>query len=405
MKRSVLRRLKWSMMSFGVVMGIIFPFYAAIFVNFKEGLLLYFIAGALMAGITVGVANHFMVKIILLPHIRKIKHLTAALTTSLDISDISVESYDEIGDIINSLSKDASAVQGLISQVTEQSSATSEIIRSLNSFVHELNSVTKESTDSSRILSNSLKQVNSNSASNYNQLENIAKSSATMDDSFESLKKSFKKINSSCASENSMVTGVTEDAENVSLIMNEFKSSADGINSIASDIHSITKETAILSVNAAVEAANAGVHGKGFSIVAREMRELANRSEKGARKIELIATVMNERVANLSSKLNLELETLKNIKNVSQDILETVVQESDSIDAADKLSKGVNISVESVKNISKESNQEIDIISKNIEKLSSKLEANSLNVSNALNDITKLSELSKQMENHLSKFE
>lgn len=49
------------MMGFGIAMGLVFPVYAHFFVHWKEGLLLFFVAGAILAGITVGVFNYWLV--------------------------------------------------------------------------------------------------------------------------------------------------------------------------------------------------------------------------------------------------------------------------------------------------------------------------------------------------------
>ena len=52
------------MLSFGILMGFVFPVYARFFVEWKPGMLGYFVAGCIAAGITVGVVSFLFVKVI-----------------------------------------------------------------------------------------------------------------------------------------------------------------------------------------------------------------------------------------------------------------------------------------------------------------------------------------------------
>lgn len=60
---SILHRLRLTMFAFGIAMGIVFPIYAHFFVIWKPGMFPFFAAGAVMAGLTVGLFNYAMVTI------------------------------------------------------------------------------------------------------------------------------------------------------------------------------------------------------------------------------------------------------------------------------------------------------------------------------------------------------
>ena len=57
---------------FGVVMGIIFPFYARFFTNYKEGMELFFEIGSISSGLMVGVINYFLVRVIVYKQIDRV---------------------------------------------------------------------------------------------------------------------------------------------------------------------------------------------------------------------------------------------------------------------------------------------------------------------------------------------
>ncbi|MFX1803128.1 methyl-accepting chemotaxis protein [Paraburkholderia sp. A3BS-1L] len=83
--------------------------------------------------------------------------------------------------------------------------------------------------------------------------------------------------------------------------MNEINESAKSIADIIGVIEGIAFQTNILALNAAVEAARAGEEGRGFSVVAGEVRNLAQRSAAAAREIKALITDSVARVANGST--------------------------------------------------------------------------------------------------------
>ena len=80
----------------------------------------------------------------------------------------------------------------------------------------------------------------------------------------------------------------------------EKSKSVDQINTLTSELLSISQQTRLIALNASVEAANAGSAGKGFGVVAREVRDLANSSQEAANRIQAINNVVTSAVYNLS---------------------------------------------------------------------------------------------------------
>lgn len=80
----------------------------------------------------------------------------------------------------------------------------------------------------------------------------------------------------------------------------EKSKSVNQIKTLTGEMLAIAQQTRLISLNASVEAANAGTAGKGFAMVAREIRELSNSSQETANRIQEINTVVTTAVSNLS---------------------------------------------------------------------------------------------------------
>ena len=287
---SILKKLKYSFLGFGLAMGIVFPFYANFFVDWKEGMLPWFTLGCIVAGITIGIVNHRLLEYLLIRKLRQVAVAAERIRKGDLREGCGIRSNDTIGEITEGFDGMANGLRSTLREVAQSSDAVDASSREIRTSMQALGNSMAEFRQNSHEIINVINGM-ADAAQSILDLSDAAGNSATSADNL--VKNGVSEVK---ATEHAI--SVLDDASRkISANAESLKSSSKEVETAVSVIRAIAEQTNLLALNAAIEAARAGEQGRGFAVVADEVRKLSEQAAQATARIDEVLKHVNENVA------------------------------------------------------------------------------------------------------------
>jgi methyl-accepting chemotaxis protein len=303
---------------------------------------------------------------------------------------IPIQSKDEIG-------QTAEKINGFIAKVRETVAAAINAGSENASVSNELSStatqVGKRAEDTSVIVSDATQM-------SIRVKEELAGSLEEAKRSKEEIEQAHQKLTGAKKSILKMASDVHSGAQNeieLARRIEQLSQDAEQVKNVLEIIADIAEQTNLLALNAAIEAARAGEHGRGFAVVADEVRKLAERTQKSLVEINATINVIVQAIADTSEQMNQNSKKMESLASMANDA------EKEIADTADIMDKATDSGERTVNDFF-ETGKKIDAIVKKVEEINTITADNTRSIEEIASAAEHLSQMTENLNQTLSKF-
>lgn len=335
------------------------------------------------------VATVLIQRLIVVP-LNSVRESLSGLAEGELLASCHYESKDEIGSIAESaralqkfLRDNVETMQATASSLSAASSHMASMSEQLSTQAHNQMNATDQVSTAVQEMSHSAEEV----ARNSQETSEVTQSTT------EKTLSSAKTADSARQSATTLVTDLTTSAEDI----RELADNASNVSSVLDVIRGIAEQTNLLALNAAIEAARAGEQGRGFAVVADEVRTLAQRTQESTAEIETIL----DKVRASSEKAVVSID---NGQSRSQSVESEISESSAMLNEIAQLIENINDKNVQIASASTEQTQVTNNISELTQNIHNISEATAGQVDKARQVSAELADLVGQFESQIAKF-
>ena len=313
-----------------------------------------------------------------------------------------VRSEDELGQMYTYFNKTMEKIHGSISEVTEAThnletqgrslqDSMNDTAASANQITANIESVNRQIQQQGnevKLATSSINQINDNVKELIRDIQEQSASVTESSSAIEEMVANIQSVTNVLVKNSDSITKLKEFSENGNdSIQNtvastiKIKEQSETLLETSNVIQNIAHQTNLLAMNAAIEAAHAGEAGAGFSVVADEIRKLAEDSNTQGKKISSNFKDILETVGDVTNAVMAMQEIFKQIYDFTNKVSE---QESLIMHAMQEQSEGGSQVLEAIKQINE--------ITVNVKQGGSSMESESISVNDKMNSLLRLTE-------------
>ncbi|HCZ9712930.1 TPA: methyl-accepting chemotaxis protein [Vibrio parahaemolyticus] len=230
---------------------------------------------------------------------------------------IQINTQDEIGQLAKAFNEFVSKIQATVSQVIDSSNTLRQEMANLSSLTATIADSTVSQQRDSEAVAAAVHEMQVTSRNVSESANEAAVASQTANDELSNTNVILEQTVGS-------IRGLAGEIESASHVINTLDNDVSDIASVLDVIRGIAEQTNLLALNAAIEAARAGEQGRGFAVVADEVRSLASRTQQSTGEIQAM-------IEKLQSGAGQAVEVMRGSQNSSEETIQSAGRASESL--------------------------------------------------------------------------
>jgi methyl-accepting chemotaxis protein len=322
---------------------------------------------------------------------RSIKPIKLLLSAANDVADgnlnidkLNINSKDELGELSKAFEKMVSNLQEMVTSIKFYSSNVSEASREMIDVCEQQAMASTSTAENSNEIAEgtehvnlSINKISSNMKNLDKAMDDINQKSGIVSNAVKDASTYSEKGSKALIKVNSSIDGIQTSVNETAFVINKLNDHSKAIGQITEVIKGISEQTNLLALNAAIEAARAGEQGKGFAVVADEVRLLAEQSGQAAGQVSELIDGIQKETENVTIVMNKGIDDVKGgskvIKETNeyfdqifkaiQDISTNMEEVTHSITSVASEEEAISNNLEEIVNLSGKVNGDIQGIS------------------------------------------
>lgn len=310
--------------------------------------------------------------------ISDIRNGLATIRQKSDLTvSFTVHNQDELGQISVSLTEVIAHLRGILNSIAAAADTVNMSAMDLNNFTRDNNDRMYQQQAETEQTATAMNEMTATVAE-------VAQSASAAADSAQSADNSAANGNQIVQQSIASMSNLSIQIQNTANVISHLSSESQNIGRVLDVIKSIAEQTNLLALNAAIEAARAGEQGRGFAVVADEVRTLAQRTQHSTQEIESMIATLQQGVKEAVSSMEVGIKQVDEANekaNLAGHALTEIVASVDSItelnthiataaEEQSSVAESINRSIMAITDITKHSTQSALELSSSVNKLS-----------------------------------
>jgi len=294
---------------------------------------------------------------------------------------LTVENQDEFGDLFNNINKLSDDLTSLLKNISQNAYLLDESAKVTSVQSHRI----AQSTSAQIVRVTNAKEIAEKMFISSSSVTDEA--SLTANNVSEASKHSFE-VRTIADDNSNRIVSLSSGLSDSVAVMARLSKHSDSIGGILDTIGSIADQTNLLALNAAIEAARAGEHGRGFAVVADEVRSLASRTQASTAEIQQMIDALQKETQSAEMAIAQGQNQASECVSQSQELSNAIKQIESALHTIDEMSKSISVASNEQLGFS----QDIEVMMNAAAEAATDNAAESQDLSNRSDEVNKLAD-------------